>query len=92
MLPPILAALLQLIVGDIRPRSGWDRSAMLGADPRRQDAEQAFSQYSLPQRDSVPYPAEVMLPYVIGFNPIPLEVASYYRGSLWASGGNEWEE
>lgn len=44
---------------------------------------------SIANRDSAPMPAEVVLPIVMGFNPIPLETPVYDRGSYFRD--DEWE-
>lgn len=92
-LPRILQALTGSESKDLRPLSQWDtENALFGLGQSRGDApRQAVSWYaSTTQRDRAPMPDEVVLPFIIGYNPIPLETPRYYRGSVFRD--PDWEE
>lgn len=92
-LPRILRALTGRESKDLRPLTEWDtQGALLGLGQSRGEVPlQSVVWYSsTTNRDRAPMPAEVILPVVIGYNPIPLETPRYYRGSIYRD--PEWEE
>lgn len=91
LLPRLLRALSSFPNGDPRPAGGFDDEGMTGL-PMTQGLVplQETSWFgSSTTRDLAPAPAEVVLPLVLGFNPIPLETPVYDRGSYWRD--DEWE-
>jgi hypothetical protein len=99
LLPRILRALTGSESKDLRPLTEWDAQGLFGL-PQSQGVyptQESFpgpTQGPLPVygsvalRDTRPMPAAVILPVVIGYNPIPLETPKYDSGSFWAP---EWE-
>lgn len=91
-MPRLLRAITGAESRDLRPATEWDESALLGL-PQSQGKIplQSVSQFgSITTRDTGPMPDEVILPVVIGYNPIPLETPQYEHGSLWRD--PDWED